>query len=163
RLAPEMPDRERRDRRDDRDGDAVCQQIVHGSSFAEPGHRPARACPVDDGTGARSQMRIEATLMVPRQTKSRLSNLVATAPSWRMARWTVLRCWQAAGSKTGGRPAWLPRWRRRAAWPAGSGMVALMPRRRRCTRVPALEYALSPSIRPGRVRGRPGPRRAILS
>jgi len=79
-------------------------------------------------------MRIEATLMVPRQTKSRLSNLVATARGRRslpMARSTVLRCWQAAGSKTGGRPAWLPRWRRRAAWPAGSGMVALMPRRLR--------------------------------
>ena len=42
-------------------------------------------------------------------------------------------------------------------------MVALILRRRRCARIAALEYALSPSTRPGRVRGRPGPGRAIVS
>ena len=75
--------------------------------------------------------------MVPRQTWSRLPYLVATARCWRslpMARSTVLRCLQAAGSKAGGRPPLLPRRRRLAAWPAGSGMVALLPRRRRCAR-----------------------------
>ncbi len=39
----------------------------------------ARACPVDHETGCLSQIRIEATSTVPRQTKSRLSYLVATA------------------------------------------------------------------------------------
>ena len=29
---------------------------------------PARACPLDHGAGSRSQIRIEATSMVPRQT-----------------------------------------------------------------------------------------------
>ena len=33
----------------------------------------ARACPLDHGTGSRSQILIEATSMVPRNTKSRLS------------------------------------------------------------------------------------------
>ena len=54
-----------------------------------------RACPVDHETGWRSQIRIEATSMVPRQTKSRLSYLVATARCWRSwqnARSTTLRC-----------------------------------------------------------------------
>ena len=55
----------------------------------------ARACPVDHGTGWRSQILIEATSTVPRQTKSRLSYRVATARcwrSWQKARSTVLRC-----------------------------------------------------------------------
>ena len=72
--------------------------------------------------------------MVPRQTKSRLSYLVATARCWRSlqnARSTVLRCLYASGSKAGGRPPRLPRRSRLRAWSAGSGMVALMPRRRR--------------------------------
>jgi len=54
-----------------------------------------RACPVDHETGCRSQIRIEATSMVPRQTKSRLSYRVATARCWRSwqnARSTTLRC-----------------------------------------------------------------------
>ena len=34
---------------------------------------PARACPVDHVVGCRSQMRMAAMSMVPRQTKSRLS------------------------------------------------------------------------------------------
>ena len=54
-----------------------------------------RACPVDHGSGWRSQILIEATLTVPRQTKSRLSYLVATARCWRSwpkARSTTLRC-----------------------------------------------------------------------
>ena len=46
-------------------------------------------------------------------------------------------------------------------WSAGSGMVALMPRLRRRERIALLEYALSARTRPGLVRGRPGPRRAI--
>ena len=53
-----------------------------------------RACLVDHGTGWRSQILIEATLTVPRQMKSRLSYLVATARywrSWQKARSTVLR------------------------------------------------------------------------
>ena len=57
--------------------------------------RLTRACPVDHETGWRSQIRIEATSMVPRQTKSRLSYLVATARcwrSWQKARSTMLRC-----------------------------------------------------------------------
>jgi pimeloyl-ACP methyl ester carboxylesterase len=95
---------------------------------------PVRACPVDHGTGCRSQIRIEATSTVPRQTKSRLSYLVATARCWRSlqkARSTTLRCLYAAGSKAGGRPPALPRRCRLRAWSAGSGMVALIPRLRR--------------------------------
>lgn len=34
---------------------------------------PTRACPVDHGTGSRSQILMDATSMVPRQMKSRLS------------------------------------------------------------------------------------------
>ena len=55
----------------------------------------ARACPVDHETGCLSQIRIEATSTVPRQRKSRLSYLVATARcwrSWQKARSTTLRC-----------------------------------------------------------------------
>jgi hypothetical protein len=57
--------------------------------------RVTRACPVDHETGWRSQILIEATSTVPRQTKSRLSYRVATARCWRSwqnARSTVLRC-----------------------------------------------------------------------
>jgi len=42
-------------------------------------------------------------------------------------------------------------------------MVVLIRRLRRWERIALLEYALSARTRPGRVRGRPGPRRAILS
>ncbi len=38
-----------------------------------------RACPAERGTGSRSQILMEATSTVPRQTKSRLSNRAATA------------------------------------------------------------------------------------
>src|SRR3954466_10702432 len=40
-------------------------------------------------------------------------------------------------------------------------MTAWMLRRRRWERIPRLEYALSARTRPGRVRGLPGPRRAM--
>src|SRR5919112_1739884 len=40
-------------------------------------------------------------------------------------------------------------------------MVAVIRRRRRCERIARLEYALSLNTCPGRVRGRPGPRRRI--
>jgi hypothetical protein len=66
-------------------------------------------------TRSRTQILMEATSMVPRQTKSRLSYLVATARCWRslpIARSTVLRCSYAVASKAGGRP---PR-RRLRAW-----------------------------------------------
>jgi hypothetical protein len=103
---------------------------------------PARACPVDHGSGWRSQIRIEATSMVPRQTKSRLSYLVATARCWRSwpkARSTVLRCLYAAASKAGGRPPLLPRRSRLRIWSEGSGIVALIPRLRTWARIAALE------------------------
>jgi len=40
-------------------------------------------------------------------------------------------------------------------------MVAVIRRRRRWERIARLEFALSPNTCPGRVRGRPGPRRRI--
>jgi len=66
-----------------------------GAAFVPTTTGTTRACPVDHGTGSRSQIRIEATSTVPRQTKSRLSYLVATARCWRSrpkARSTTLRC-----------------------------------------------------------------------
>jgi hypothetical protein len=75
----------------------------------------------------------------------------------------VFRCLYATGSKSGGRPPALPRLSRSFTWSAGWEMAALIPRRRRCVRIARLEQALSPSTRPGRVRGRPGPRRVIFS
>ena len=63
----------------------------------------------------------------------------------------------------GGRPPRRPRLSRFLAWSAGSGIAALSLRRRRCARIAALDYILSPSTRPGLVRGRPGHRRAIFS
>ncbi len=62
--------------------------------------------------------------MVPRQTKSRLPNRVATARCWRSwlkARSTVLRSLSAAGPKAGGRPPLLPRRSRWRTWSDGSG------------------------------------------
>lgn len=72
------------------------------------------------------------------------------------ARSTVLRSLQPTGSKAGGRPPALPRRSRLRTWSDGCGIVALIARRRRCARIAALEQALTPSTRPGRVRGRPG-------
>jgi hypothetical protein len=63
----------------------------------------------------------------------------------------------------GGRAPLRPRRRRLRAWPAGSGMVAVIRRRRRWERIALLEYALPASRRPGLARGRPRPRRAIFS
>ncbi len=53
------------------------------------------------------------------------------------------------GGVEGGRPPRLPRHSRLRAWSASSEMVALTRWRRRSTRIAALEYALSPSTRPG--------------
>ncbi len=83
-----------------------------------------------------------ATSTVPRQAKSRLSYRVATARCWRSrqnARSTVLRCLYASGSNAGGRPPLLPRLRRLRIWSDGSGMVALIRRRRRWERIALLE------------------------
>ena len=49
----------------------------------------------------------------------------------------------------------LPRRARPVAVVDGSGMVALIPRRRRCARIFFEEYALSASTRSGRRRGGP--------
>jgi len=56
------------------------------------GAKPAGPCPVDHGTGWRSQIRIEATSTVPRQTKSRLSYLVAQRCARGAGRRPARRC-----------------------------------------------------------------------
>jgi hypothetical protein len=65
--------------------------------------------------------------------------------------------------ESGGRPPALPRRSRFRTWSAGFGNGGPDPVARRWPRIAALEYALSQRTRPGRVRGRPGPGRAILS
>ena len=88
-------------------------------------------------------------------------HLVATARCWR--RWrrgAARRCCAATAAASEGRavaPA-DPVGAGPGTWSAGWAMAALILRSRRCARIALLEYALSPSVRPGRVRGRLRPR-----
>jgi hypothetical protein len=89
-----------------------------------------RACPIDHETGWRSQIPMKATSMVPRQTKSRLPHLVATARCWR--RWQKAAARRCAAGKE--------RRRRRAGGrqdlagtqplPPGRGFIGVMGMRR---------------------------------
>src|SRR5271169_7208126 len=72
---------------------------------------------------------------------------------------TVLRFLYQEASKAGGRPPARPRSRRCFLWSSLTGITAWMWWRRSQARFPREEYALSAIARPGRRRGRPGPRR----
>jgi hypothetical protein len=92
--------------------------------------------------GSRSKILIEAMSMVPWKTNSRLSVRMATARNalslWK-ARSTVLRCVSASASNAGGRPPVDPLPARVFCWSLFSGMVALIPRRRRWERIVRFE------------------------
>ena len=141
--------------------------------------------------GIASQIRIEATSSVPGKMSSRLSERVATARNCRGTSAELLELAEAAldgvallvaSGVEGGRPPDRPRARRWSAcqrrpsraprapcpplpcpffWSSFTGMTALIPRPRRQARLVAEEYALSAMARPGWVRGRPFPRRAM--
>jgi len=72
----------------------------------------------------------------------------------------TLRPLYVFASDAGGLPPREPLRARCPAWSEGSAITALIPRVRNSARFPREEYALSASTRSGRVRGRPGPRRA---
>lgn len=69
----------------------------------------------------------------------------------------TLRPLNASASNLGGRPLLDPFRLRFPTWSEGSAMTAVIPRERSRARLPREEYALSPRIASGRVRGRPGP------
>jgi len=107
---------------------------------------------------------IEATSTVPLKTNSRLSVRRATARkplSVVFARSTVLRALSAWASHAKGRPPREPFAVRALSWSLFSGIVALIPRRRRWERIFRFAYAVSANSRSGRVRGRPRPTRRI--